>query len=479
MNRILSNVAWRFAEQISSYSVTFIVSIIIARILAPEDYGSIAIIMVFITLANIFVQNGFSAALIQKKNADNLDFSSIFYFILALSTVLYAILFVISPYVASYYNSDVLCPALRVLGLRLIIGTVNTVQQAVIAKRMIFRKNFFSTLGGNVVSGILGLVAAYEGLGLWALIIQNLSHLIVTTIILWYTVKWRPILAFSWKRLKGLLNFGWKLMASALAGAIYDDLRTLIIGKVYSKSDLAYYSRGQQFPQLIMNNVNNAVSSVTFPVLSEKQDNKDDLANSNRRLIQIMSGVISPLLVGLAIVAEPLVHIILTDKWLSCVPFLRVCCIFYWLTCIYNAYLTSYKAIGNSGLALKIELIDDIIGIILIVCFFRISVMAIAMVTVISRIAAFLVCWFITKNIFNVPIRNQISDSLMPVLLAIVISPLLWYIGIWVYYPIIVIFIQLFVGVALYCVVAYFLKLPIMIEIKHILNKKNNKRIIK
>lgn len=475
MNRILSNVAWRFAEQISSYSVTFIVSIIIARILAPEDYGSIAIIMVFITLANIFVQNGFSAALIQKKNADNLDFSSIFYFILAFSTVLYAILFVISPYVASYYNSDVLCPALRVLGLRLIIGTVNTVQQAVIAKRMIFRKNFFSTLGGNVVSGILGLVAAYEGLGLWALIIQNLSHLVVTTIILWYTVKWRPILAFSWKRLKGLLNFGWKLMASALAGAIYDDLRTLIIGKVYSKSDLAYYSRGQQFPQLIMNNVNNAVSSVTFPVLSEKQDNKDDLANSNRRLIQIMSGVISPLLVGLAIVAEPLVHIILTDKWLPCVPFLRVCCIFYWLTCIYNAYLTSYKAIGNSGLALKIELIDDIIGIILIVCFFRISVMAIAMVTVISRIAAFFVCWFITKNIFNVPVRNQISDSLMPVLLAIVISPLLWYIGIWVYYPIIAIFIQLFVGVALYCVVAYFLKLPIMIEIKHILNKKITK----
>lgn len=475
MNRILSNVAWRFAEQISSYSVTFIVSIIIARILAPEDYGSIAIIMVFITLANIFVQNGFSAALIQKKNADNLDFSSIFYFILAFSTVLYAILFVISPYVASYYNSDVLCPALRVLGLRLIIGTVNTVQQAVIAKRMIFRKNFFSTLGGNVVSGILGLVAAYEGLGLWALIIQNLSHLVVTTIILWNTVKWRPILAFSWKRLKGLLNFGWKLMASALAGAIYDDLRTLIIGKVYSKSDLAYYSRGQQFPQLIMNNVNNAVSSVTFPVLSEKQDNKDDLANSNRRLIQIMSGVISPLLVGLAIVAEPLVHIILTDKWLPCVPFLRVCCIFYWLTCIYNAYLTSYKAIGNSGLALKIELIDDIIGIILIVCFFRISVMAIAMVTVISRIAAFFVCWFITKNIFNVPVRNQISDSLMPVLLAIVISPLLWYIGIWVYYPIIAIFIQLFVGVALYSVVAYFLKLPIMIEIKHILNKKITK----
>lgn len=437
MNRIISNVAWRFAEQISSYSVTFIVSIIIARILDSEDYGSIAIIMVFITLANIFVQNGFSAALIQKKNADNLDFSSIFYFILAFSIVLYAILFVISPYVALYYNSDVLCPALRVLGLRLIIGTVNTVQQAVIAKRMIFRKNFFSTLGGNVVSGILGLVAAYAGLGLWALIIQTLSHLIVTTIILWYTVKWRPILAFSWRRLKGLLDFGWKLMASALAGAIYDDLRTLIIGKVYSKSDLAYYSRGQQFPQLIMNNVNNAVSSVTFPVLSEKQDNKDDLANSNRRLIQIMSGVISPLLVGLAIVAEPLVHIVLTDKWLPCVPFLRVCCIFYWLTCIYNAYLTSYKAIGNSGLALKIELIDDIIGIILIVCFFRISVMAIAIVTVISRIAAFFVCWYITKNIFNVPIRKQISDSLMPVLLAIMITPLLWYIGNWGYYPII------------------------------------------
>lgn len=469
--RILSNVAWRFAEQISSYSVTFIVSIIIARILSPEDYGSIAIIMVFINIANIFVQNGFSAALIQKKNADNLDFSSIFYFILAFSIVLYVILFIISPYVALYYNSEVLSPALRVLGLRLIIGTVNTVQQSVIARRMIFRKNFFSTLGGNIVSGILGLVAAYGGLGLWALIIQNLSYLIVTTVLLWYTVKWRPILAFSWNRLKGLLNFGWKLMASALAGAIYDDLRTLIIGKVYSKSDLAYYSRGQQFPQIIMNNVNNAVSSVTFPVLSEKQDNKEDLANSNRKLIQIMSGVISPLLVGLSVVAEPLVRIILTDKWLPCVPFLQICCMFYWLTCIYNSYLTSYKAIGNSGLALKIELVDDIIGIILIACFFKISVMAIAIITVVSRIAAFFVCWFITKKIFNVPIRSQIYDSLMPVLLATMISPLLCYIGNFVYYPIMKIVIQLSVGFVLYCVGTYFLKLPIIIEIKQILKK--------
>lgn len=469
---VLNNVGWRFAEQFLSYAITFIISIIIARLLEPSDYGAIAIIMVFITLANILVYNGFSSSLIQKKDADDVDFSSIFYFTGGNSLLLYGLLYFIAPYVAEYYDQEILCPTLRVLGLRIIFSAVNSVQQAAIARRMEFKKNFYASLGGNISSALIGLAAAFYGLGIWALVIQSLLQIIITSIILWFTVKWRPIWAFSVNRTKRLVSYGWKLTASALVGAIYDDLRTLIIGKVYSQSDLAYYSRGQQFPSVIMGNINVAVTSVFFPVLSRIQDDRSQFVRSNRKMVQVLSGIISPLMVGLAAIAEPLIRLILTDKWIECVPFLQLSCAFYWLTCIYNTYLTSYKAIGNSGLALKLELIDDIIGILLVICFFKISVMAILLVTIFSRLLAFLMSMVMTKKLFNVKYRDQLLDAIAPLIAALIMYLCIYTVSLIPMGMYGTMFIQIIIGILSYVVIAYLVKLPVYNEVKPVVIKR-------
>ena len=462
---VLSSLIWRFGERISAQLVTFIVSIVIARILSPEDYGAIAIIMVFITIANILVVNGFATALIQKKEADELDFSSVFYFSLVFSILLYCVLFFTAPYIAKWYDMDILCPTLRVLGVRIIIGAINSVQQSYVSRRMEFKKFFFSTLGGTILSGVVGIGMAYTGFGVWALVAQYLVNTTTDTIVLWFTVKWRPQLAFSWKRLTGLLSYGWKLLASALLGALYDDLRTLIIGKVYSTSDLAYYSKGQQFPSLIMNNVNVTVSSVFFPVLSKLQDEPDQLATANRKLIQMLCGILAPLMFGLAAVGKPLVELLLTKKWLDCVPFLQICCMYYLISSVYNAYLQSFKAVGRSGLSLSMEIVDDVIGILLVLCFFRVSVMAVATVTIISRLIACALTTAVNARLFHVSLLSQLQDIMGPISAACMMALMISLIGKAISNAFFAIIIQCIVGIVAYMVIAVILNLPIATQV--------------
>lgn len=469
--KILYSLIWRFGERISAQLVTFIVSVIIARILAPSDYGSVAIVMVFITIANILVSNGFATALIQKKDADDIDFSSVFYFSLTFSIFLYLVLFLSAPYIAKWYNMPVLCPTLRVLGIRIIIGAVNSVQQSYVSRRMEFKKFFFATLGGTILSGVVGIIFAYRGFGIWALVAQYLVNTTTDTLVLWFTVKWRPKWCFSWSRLKGLLSFGWKLLASALLGAVYDDLRTLIIGKVYTPDDLAFYSKGQQFPSLIMNNVNVTVSSVFFPVLSSYQDEPSKLAEENRKLVQMLCGIIAPLMFGLAAVGKPLIRILLTEKWIESVPFLQICCVYYLISAIYNAYLQSFKAVGRSGLSLTMEIIDDTIGILLVVFFFRVSVMAIAVVTVISRLVACIITVFVNSKLFQVPVFYQMKDIVFPFFAAIVMFLLVVAVGKLEFSDGVILLIQLLVGVVSYTILALVIKLPVASLLLNIIRK--------
>ena len=278
MNKVLSGLFWKFGERISAQLVTFIVSIVLARLLSPDDYGNIALVTVFITIANVFVVNGFGSALIQKQEADNVDFSSVFYANIVFSCILYVIIFLVSPVVADFYASPILCPVLRVLGLRIPVAAINSVQQAYVSRHMLFKKFFFSTLFGTLLSGVVGCVMAYMGFGIWALVAQYLVNTSVDTIVLWFTVRWRPDFVFSFSRVKVLLSYGWKLLLSGLLDTGYTQLRSLIIGKKYTSADLAYYNRGQQYPQLVVTNINTSISSVLFPAISKCQD---DLSRVN------------------------------------------------------------------------------------------------------------------------------------------------------------------------------------------------------
>lgn len=255
---VASNLIWRFLERFGAQIVAFVVSIILARLLDPVVYGTVALVTVFTTILQVFVDSGFGMALVQKKNSDEVDFSTVFYFNIVICAFLYLIMFILAPFIARFYDNEQLSLIIRILSLVLIISGFKSIQSVYVAKHLIFKKFFFATLVGTVISAGVGIFMAYKGYGVWALIAQNLLNQGIDTIILWITVGWRPKRVFSFKRLKSLFSFGWKLLASALLDVGYNQLRALIVGKKYSAEDLAYYNRGEQIPNLAISNRANA-----------------------------------------------------------------------------------------------------------------------------------------------------------------------------------------------------------------------------
>ena len=416
MNKVLSGLFWKFGERISAQLVTFIVSIVLARLLSPDDYGNIALVTVFITIANVFVVNGFGSALIQKQEADNVDFSSVFYANIVFSCFLYVIIFLVSPVVADFYASPILCPVLRVLGLRIPVAAINSVQQAYVSRHMLFKKFFFSTLFGTLLSGVVGCVMAYMGFGIWALVAQYLVNTSVDTIVLWFTVRWRPDFVFSFSRVKVLLSYGWKLLLSGLLDTGYTQLRSLIIGKKYTSADLAYYNRGQQYPQLVVTNINTSISSVLFPAISKCQDDLSRVKSMTRRAIKTSSYIMWPLMIGLGVIAEPLVSFMLTDKWLPCVPYLQIACFTYAFWPIHTANLEALKAIGRSDIFLQLEILKKGIGLVLLFLTMNYGVMAIALSLVVSTIISSFINASPNKKLLGYSYFDQIKD-MVPLLL--------------------------------------------------------------
>lgn len=408
----MSNLLWRFFERCGAQGVAFIVQLVLALLLEPELYGTIALITIFTTIMQVFVDSGMGNALIQKKDADDLDFSSVFYFNMALCTLLYAVMFACAPLIADFYERPEMVPMVRVLSLILIISGVKNVQQAYVSRNMLFKKFFFSTLGGTIGAAIVGIAMAYLGFGVWALIAQMLLNAAVDTTILWITVKWRPKKMFSLERLKGLFKFGWKLLVSALIDAVYNDVRQLIIGKFYSSSDLAFYNRGKQFPQFIVTNVNNSIDSVLLPTMSKAQNDPAAVKSMTSRSIKISTYVMMPLMVGLAVCAEPLVALILKDKWLPCVPFLRIFCFTFAFYPIHTANLNAVKAMGRSDLFLKLEILKKIIGIVAILATMRISVMAMAYSLLVTSILSQIINSWPNKKLMNYSYLEQLKDMM-------------------------------------------------------------------
>jgi O-antigen/teichoic acid export membrane protein len=301
---VITSLLWKFLERVGTQGVQFIVAIVLARLLSPADFGLIALVTVFVAIANVFVQSGLNTALIQKKDADNLDFSTVFYSCLTLACLLYILLFFGAPLIASFYNDlPELIPVIRVLGLMLPLGALNAVQEAYISRNMMFRKLFYRSVGAIIPSGCIGIICAYSGWGIWSLVVQQLSNSLFVCVIMWFTVKWRPSLSFSIERWRKLFSFGWKLLCSALLDTAYRNVRDLVIGKLFSPADLGYYNRGDQFPKLIIMNVNASIQSVLLPSFSTVQDDLVRLKSLARRSIKIGSFLILPMMAGLAAVA--------------------------------------------------------------------------------------------------------------------------------------------------------------------------------
>lgn len=410
--KTLLGLFWSFAQRIGTQLVSFLVQIILARLLTTEEYGIIAIVLVFVNICNVFVERGFGRALIQKLDADELDFSSIFWASLALTAALYGILCAAAPLIADIYEMEILTPVIRVMGLRLIISAVNTVQRAKVSREMQFKKFFLSSLGGMAFSAAVGIAMACMGFGIWALVAQNLTNILMDTLILLVTVPWRPRLMFSFRRLRSLFGFGWKVMLSALLDTVYEEFRTLYVGALHSANELAFFDRGKQFPYLIIDNVNTSITNVLFPAMSSRQKDPETVRAMTRRTMRLSAYVLSPMLFGLAAVADPLVELVLTEKWLPCVPYLQILCINCVLTPLHTANTQAILALGRSDIALKLNLAKKGFGFLTVVLLTPVSIPAMAWGGVATGIVSLLLNILPNRKLLGYGYSQQLRDVL-------------------------------------------------------------------
>lgn len=451
-NKIIFNLLWRFAERSGAQFVTFFVSIILARILEPSVYGIVALVTVFITILNVFVDSGLGNSLIQKKDADDLDFSSVFYANIVFCLVLYTLLFFAAPIIAKFYSMSGLTAVVRVMGLIIVISGVKNVQQAYVSRNMMFKRFFYSTLVGTIGAAIIGIVMAYMGFGVWALVGQYLFNAVVDTCVLWFTVEWKPKLCFSWHRLKCLYSFGWKLLASSLIHTIYTNIRQLIIGKLYTSENLAMFNKGKHFPAIIVNNVNNSIDSVLFPAMSNIQDSKENVKKMMRTSMRVSGYIMWPLMLGLATVSEPLVELLLTEKWLGCVPYLRIFCITEAFQPIHTSNLNAIKAMGRSDMFLKLEVIKKILGIIILLIAMNFGVFAICCSLLVYNIIALLINTWPNRKLLGYTYIAQIKDIFPFIILSIIMCVPVYVLSYLPLHNIVILILQVLAGIIVYII---------------------------
>ncbi len=475
---ILSGLFWKFSERFASQLISMVVSIILARLLLPSEYGTVALVTIFITIADVFVNDGFGTALIQKKDADNLDFSTVFYFGIVFSFGLYFILFFIAEAVAAFYDMPILCPVLRVLSLRVPIGAINSVQQAYVSRNMLFKRFFYSTIGGTIASAVVGIAMAYLGFGVWALVFQYLSNTIAGTIVLWCTVKWRPDKAFSFQRLKQLYHYGWKLLVQSLMVNVYSNLRSLVIGKVYTTDDLAFYNRGSYFPNLIVVNVDSAMGAALFPAMAKEQSSADKVKNITKKATRLSSYIMSPLLIGFAACSTAFVRVVLTDKWLPMVPYLVIICINLLFRPAQSSALQAIKSMGRSDIVLKMDIPIRVFGVVTLLLAIKFGVIYIAVTEVLVGALGLILYGYNCGKIVGYGLGEIINDFGQNVLLALIM-------GVFVYgvnymnfpSPIITLIVQILIGVFIYIITSLLTRnrnfFYILTEIKNIISNNS------
>lgn len=473
--------AWKLIERFGVQGIQFVLQIILARILDPEHYGILSLMVIFTTLATVFVQSGFNTALIQKKTVDDDDYSSVFWVSLFIAAVLYVVIFFTSPLIANFYEAPMMIRPLRVLALMLFPGAFNSIQLAKVRRELNFKKVFISNIAGIIIAGGVGIAIALLGGGLWALVAQTLINITITCLVMLITVRWVPRPVCDFKRVGLLFKFGWKLLVSGLIDTLYQDLRSLVIGKKYDSGTLGYYNRGKQFPQFIISAINGAVQAVMLPVFSKEQDENKKLKATMRSSIVISSYVIFPMMMGLAVVASPLISILLTDKWLPAVPYMQIYCFSLAFTPIHSCNLQAINAVGRSDIFLKLEIFKKVIGIssLVIAVFCFNSPIAIAMTGVFTTIISCFVNAYPNKKLINYSYLEQIKD-IIPALLVTALMGACAYaitfigLGNWL-----TLIIQIVVGMVAYVAFSALFKLEgfrfIVVQVKGILDKKKNK----
>lgn len=452
---------WKAMESGGNQFVKLVISVVLARLLDPENYTTLALIQIFVIFAETLIKRGFATALLQRKNADNIDFSSALWLMLSLSIAFYTVLFFAAPAIANYYKQPLIIPALRIVSLTLFSGAFNSVQGAIIQRKLEFRKFCMSTLATTVVSGSVALYLAYAGYGVWALVVQQMINSFLNVLILWLLDRWKPVLVFSLQRIKELFSFGWKILISSLMDTGYNSLSALVIGKRYIGDSLAFYNRGKTYPDLMATNLTSIALAVLFPAYAQHQDDPIRVREMVRKTNRSTSLMIFPMMAGLAAVATPFVSVLLTDKWLPSVPYMQLMCVVSALYPLEATDLQAMNALGRSDLYLKTEIIKKVFGLVALATSVLVftTPLAIAWAVMLTAVFSMFVTMVVMKRLFAYRWRDQIWDMTPPFLLSAVMWAVVYGASLIPIPQLYSLILQVVCGIAVYLGLAVLLKL--------------------
>lgn len=473
-NKVIVNLMWRFLEKFSNQIITLIISTIIARILEPSVYGTFSLVTIITSFLSVFVDSGMAVSLIQKENVDELDLSSAFYFNLTVGIVLYIIVYLMSPLIASIFNNKDLIKLIRVLSLIIIISSVQNIEYAYISRNLLFRYYFITSLFSNTISGLIGIYLALKGYGVWSLVWQILLSNICYAIILNVFIKWKPIKKISFSRISQLLSFGWKIMISDLISSVYNNGKSLIIGKAYSISDLAFYKKGDAFPSRFVSSINYSIDSVLLPTMAIEQNNIKKIKEITKRTIKLSTYLIFPMMIGLSVCAKPLVSLALTDKWLPCIPYLRIFCFVYALNPVDIANLNAIKALGKSNTFMKIGILKKVIGIIILLFMLNKGPVMLACSSLLITPICQIIDSYPNKTLIEYGFKEQLKDMLPQIIISIIMGIIVLSINLLKMNNLATLLIQIIIGIVVYVILSIIFKVDSFYYVVDFLIDKNN-----
>ena len=470
--KIVKSFAWKLLEKGSLQVVAFLVTLVLARILSPQEYGIVSLVLVFTSIAIVFVQGGFNTALIQRKGATQEDFSTILYLSLFVSILLYSLLFAVAPLIATLYDEDILVEVTRVISLMLLFGAFNSVQVAYATKNFMFRSLFVSNFVAVIASAAIGIGLALNGYGVWALVAQQLGNQALACIVMWFTISWRPTKTFSLKSVKRLFAFGGNVLAGNLLVSLFLNIRSLLIGVIADSATLGLFNRGRQFPTAIMEAINGSLQEVMLPAFSDMQDDVGKVRHTARRSIKISTFIVFPLMLGLAAVAEPLVDLLLTEKWLPCVPFLQVFCISYLFNPTQTISAQALRGIGNSSSTLKLEVVRKTAEAILLAASIPFGAMGLAISSAIAGLVGCFATVYPNAKWLGYKGIDQLRDILFPLVAGLIMACCMCAIGHFVSESWLAVIVECLVGAVVYFCLALGSKNETIKELLRLLQRR-------
>lgn len=475
--KTVAGLVWTFSQQFGAQGISFIVSIVLARVLLPEDFGLIGMIAVFIAIGQTLIDSGLSQSLIRTDQPTRADFSTVFFFNLACSILIYFFIYFFAPFISNFYGSEILTSILRVYAITFVINAFSAVQFTILTKKLDFKTQLFVTLPSLVISGILGIVLAYNGFGVWSLVYMTIFRSILTTLQLWLRSEWRPAFEFSWAKFGTHFHFGYKLLLAGLMDTIFKNIYQIVIGRFFAPTQVGFYTRADSLKQLPISNLSSALNKVTYPIFSSIQNDDRRLKLAYKEIMQTVIFVIAPTLCLLGSVADDLFVLMFTEKWLPAAPYFQIMCLAGILYPIHSYNLNILKVKGRSDLFLRLEIIKRAIVVTILVITIPRGIMWMLWGQVVSSCIGFFINTYYSGLFLKYNAREQFLDVIPAIVLALASGLISWYLNGLLQLstgvpPLIAMTISLFASAGLYVILAMLFRFEAIFTIKKLILRK-------